>query len=369
MAAAISGKWKDGVCLLRMSTTPRLALCRMASTVNKEKLKYIQDGPGLGDFIRDSPNDQPIVLKKNKPKRVRLPEWLKTEIPIGKNYTSIKDSLRSGKLATVCEEAKCPNMGECWGGKEGTATATIMILGDTCTRGCRFCSVKTAKRPPLPDPDEPYNTAQTIAGWKLDYIVLTSVDRDDMADGGANHFAETVRQIKKYSPSIYVECLTPDFAGDMSCVEEVAASGLDVYAHNIETVQSLQWFVRDPRANYKQSMEVLETVKSFDPKLITKSSIMVGFGEKEEEVVQTMKDLRAVGVDCLTIGQYMQPTRRHAKVKEYVHPDKFKAWEEIGNELGFAYTASGPLVRSSYRAGEFFLKNLLNSRKEDVLQS
>lgn len=323
----------------------------------------MKTGPGLSDFITSS-RDVPLVLKKEPGgARLRLPPWLKTKLPAGNEYATIKRSLRSGNLATVCEEAKCPNMSECWGGKEGTATATIMIMGDTCTRGCRFCSVKTAKRPPLPDPNEPENTALTIASWKLDYIVITSVDRDDMPDGGAKHFADTVRAVKRETPHMLIECLTPDFAGDHACVREVAKSGLDVYAHNIETVQSLQWFVRDPRANYKQSMGVLESVKSFVPSLVTKSSIMVGFGESSEEVVQTMKDLRTVGVDCLTIGQYMQPTRRHAKVKEYVHPDRFKEWEEIGNELGFAYTASGPLVRSSYKAGEFFLANLVRDRK------
>lgn len=210
---------------------------------------------------------------------------------------------------------------------------------------------------------EPINTAKAIASWNLNYIVLTSVDRDDMPDGGSSHFAKTVEEIKRLNPEILVECLTPDFAGDMDCVSTVAKSGLDVYAHNIETVESLQWFVRDPRANYKQSMDVLQYVKNnFD--LLTKSSIMVGFGESFDEVVDTMKDLRKVGVDCLTIGQYMQPTKGHAKVKEYVHPDKFKAWEELGKELGFAYTASGPLVRSSYKAGEYFIENLLKERKK-----
>lgn len=210
---------------------------------------------------------------------------------------------------------------------------------------------------------EPLNTAKAIASWNLNYIVLTSVDRDDMADGGADHFAQTVEEIKRLNPTLLVECLTPDFAGDMECVSRVAESGLDVYAHNIETVESLQWFVRDPRANYKQSMAVLKHVKTKFPTILTKSSIMVGFGEKPEEVAQTMKDLREIDVDCFTIGQYMQPTKRHAKVQEYVHPKQFKEWEELGKELGFGYTASGPLVRSSYKAGEYFIENLLQSRK------
>jgi len=212
---------------------------------------------------------------------------------------------------------------------------------------------------------EPINTAKAIATWNLNYIVITSVDRDDMPDGGAAHFAETVCQVKVHNPELLVECLTPDFAGDMECVSTVAKSGLDVFAHNIETVESLQWFVRDPRANYKQSMAVLKYVKDNYPKILTKSSIMVGFGETNEEVIKTMENLRENGVDCLTLGQYMQPTKGHAKVKEYVHPDRFKEWEEIGNKLGFSYTASGPLVRSSYKAGEYFIENLLKERKAD----
>jgi len=336
---------------------------RYSSTViPEEKKEYIKAGPSLQDFISESVSQEGLIRKPGG-KRLKLPPWLKTEIPIGKNYSQLKGTLRTLKLATVCEEAKCPNIGECWGGKEGTATATIMILGDTCTRGCRFCSVKTSRRPPPPDPMEPVNTAKAIASWNLNYIVLTSVDRDDMPDGGAEHFAQTVKEIKKYTPEMLVECLTPDFAGDTDCITKVAESGLDVYAHNIETVKSLQWFVRDPRANYKQSMGVLEHVKLNFPKTLTKSSIMVGFGEKPEEVVETMKDLRSVGVDCLTIGQYMQPTTRHAKVQEYVHPKMFKEWEVLGAELGFAYTASGPLVRSSYRAGEYFIENLLKDRR------
>jgi lipoic acid synthetase len=191
----------------------------------------------------------------------------------------------------------------------------------------------------------------------------------DLSDGGAEHFAETVRQIKLRSPSILVECLTPDFQGDVDCISKVAVSGLDVYAHNIETVQDLQWLVRDPRANYRQSLSVLETAKEAKPNLITKSSIMLGVGETDQQVLQTLKDLRSSGVDCVTLGQYMQPTKWHLKVKEYVTPEKFKFWEEIGGKLGFLYTASGPLVRSSYKAGEFFLKSILNERRTQRINS
>ncbi len=270
----------------------------------------------------------------------------------------------------MCEEARCPNIGECWGGgQHSTATATIMLLGDTCTRGCRFCSVKTSKAPPLPDPNEPFNTAKAISDWGLDYVVLTSVDRDDLTDGGSQHFAQTVIELKRLSPSLMIECLTPDFRGDMNAVKTVAISGLDVYAHNIETVEEFQRFVRDPRANYKQSINVLKHAKSVSKEIngesvMTKTSIMLGFGETDDQIKRVMNDLREADVDCVTLGQYMQPTKKHLKVVEYVTPQKFKQWEEYGNELGFAYTASGPLVRSSYKAGEFFIKNLLQKRKQ-----
>jgi len=350
--------------LQRLLVFPKHSILRhgtctfMYSTKTGSHKKSLKDGPDLHEFIENED-----LVRQPRGKRLRLPPWLKTEIPSGENYAKLKKTLRSLNLATVCEEAKCPNIGECWGGKEGTATATIMILGDTCTRGCRFCSVKTARRPPPPDPNEPVNTAKAIASWNLNYIVITSVDRDDLPDGGAGHFAEVVKQVKFHNPDLLVECLTPDFAGNFDHVSQVAQSGLDVFAHNIETVESLTWFVRDPRATYKQSMNVLKHVKGAHPNILTKSSIMVGFGETNEEVIKTMEDLRNAGVDCLTIGQYMQPTKGHAKVKEFVHPSRFEEWEEIGNKLGFAYTASGPLVRSSYKAGEFFIENLLKNRK------
>ncbi|KNC81097.1 lipoyl synthase, mitochondrial [Sphaeroforma arctica JP610] len=295
--------------------------------------------------------------------RERLPKWLKTEIPTGQSFDSIKKKLRTGKLATVCEEARCPNIGECWGGGKGTATATIMIMGDTCTRGCRFCSVKTSQAPAALDPLEPLNTAETVKGWGLDYIVLTSVDRDDLPDGGSVHFAEVVKELKRSVPNILVECLTPDFQGNLEHVHNVASSGLDVYAHNIETIERLTPRVRDRRAKYRQSLEVLHSVKKNNPRLVTKTSIMLGLGETDEEVLQTLKDLRAIDVDAVTFGQYMQPTKKHMKVKEYVTPEKFDYWGKKGDELGFLYTASGPLVRSSYKAGEFYLKSIAQKRQ------
>lgn len=303
--------------------------------------------------------------------RLKLPPWLKRDIPKGSNYHKLKNDLRELKLSTVCEEAKCPNIGECWGGGENqTATATIMLMGDTCTRACKFCSVKTAKKPPKLDPEEPSRVAKAIGSWGLDYVVLTAVDRDDLADGGANHFAETVRHLKRSHPQIMVECLTGDYGGQMDMVEIVALSGLDVFAHNIETTEAFTPFVRDLRAGYKQSLQVLENAKKYcfknsNRELITKSSIMLGFGETDEEVKQTMKDLRCANVDCLTLGQYMQPTKRHLKVKEYVTPEKFEEWREYGDQLGFLYTASGPLVRSSYKAGEYLLKKLVKSRQKN----
>ena len=275
------------------------------------------------------------------------------------------------KLATVCEEAKCPNIGECWGGGSGpeedrVATATVMLMGDTCTRGCRFCSVKTSRNPSGLDPEEPQNTAEAVRDWGLDYVVLTSVDRDDVPDGGADHIATTIERLKAETPGLMVECLTPDFQGNRADIERVALSGLDVYAHNIETVERLQRRVRDPRANYSQTLGVLEWAKAAQPKLVTKTSIMLGLGETPQEIRQTMLDLRGVGVDILTLGQYLRPTKRHMKVEAYVTPEAFEEYKLMGEELGFAFVASGPMVRSSYRAGELFVKNVLKSRMSDL---
>lgn len=294
----------------------------------------------------------------------RLPPWLKVEIPRGKQYTEMTKQLKDLKLATVCQEAKCPNIGECWNTSEGRpATATIMILGEECTRGCRFCSVRTSKRPAPPDPNEPAHVAKAIESWESGYIVITAVDRDDLPDGGASHFADVVRAIKTTNPNILVETLVGDFQGKVQDVEAVVDSGMEVFAHNIETVKDLHWLVRDPRAHYQQTLDVLKHAKVHKPEIVTKTSIMLGFGETDEEVMQTLKDLRAHDVDCVTLGQYMQPTRRHLKVKEYVTPEKFKYWQKIGDELGFLYTASGPLVRSSYKAGEFFMAKIAREKK------
>jgi len=264
----------------------------------------------------------------------------------------------------VCEEARCPNISDCWGGSDkSAATATIMLMGDTCTRGCRFCSVKTSKAPPPLDPHEPENTAEALARWGLGYVVLTSVDRDDLADGGARHFAETIMKIKQKKSEMLVEALTGDYAGDLDMVAMVARSGLDVYAHNVETVEDLTPMVRDRRAKFRQSLAVLEAAKKTVPTLITKTSIMLGLGETEEQLWATLRELRNVDVDVVTFGQYMQPTKRHMKVEEYITPEKFELWRQRALDLGFLYCASGPLVRSSYKAGEAFIENVLKKRR------
>ncbi|BDA46798.1 Lipoyl synthase, chloroplastic [Coccomyxa sp. Obi] len=289
------------------------------------------------------------------------PGWLRQRAPQGERYEYLNDSLRTLKLHTVCEEAQCPNVGECWNGSTGTAT--IMLLGDTCTRGCQFCAVNTARTPAPADDDEPENTAKAIAEWGVGYVVLTSVDRDDIPDGGAEHFARTVRTLKALRPDILVECLTPDFRGDLAAVRHLAASGLDVYAHNVETVDRLQRRVRDARAGYVQSLEVLRAAKECG--VYTKSSIMLGLGETDDEVIDTMLDLRDAGVDILTFGQYLQPTPKHLEVTEFVTPEKFEHWRKYGEEVvGFRYVASGPLVRSSYRAGEFFIEAMIKGDAE-----
>ncbi|KAF9598869.1 hypothetical protein IFM89_032723 [Coptis chinensis] len=422
--------------------------------VGAEAVDYTYPGGGMGVHTGRDPN-------------VKKPAWLRQKAPQGERFSEVKESLSKLKLNTVCEEAQCPNIGECWnGGGDGIATATIMLLGDTCTRGCRFCAVKTSRNPSPPDPMEPENTAKAIASWGVDYIVLTSVDRDDLPDGGSGHFACTVEAMKSLSPDIMVECLTSDFRGDLNAVTSLVHSGLDVFAHNVETVKRLQRIVRDPRAGkfmyntkqftsfydpdfifqecedqgflggiyrtqfshkmfqawgeeigtststrldryltgqdlvtfenwmddrylnitvvyslqmmtkvcvsgsgnrpilyrYEQSLSVLKHAKLCKEGMITKTSIMLGLGESDEEVKEAMADLRAIDVDILTLGQYLQPTPLHLTVKEYVTPEKFTFWKDYGESIGFRYVASGPLVRSSYRAGELFVKTMVREK-------
>jgi len=268
--------------------------------------------------------------------------------------------LRSHGLHTVCEEARCPNLHECWGG----GTATIMLLGGVCTRGCRFCAVTSGHPRGWLDPLEPWKVARVLEEWNLDYVVLTSVARDDLPDGGAAHFARTVHVIKQRIPRMLVEVLIPDFQGDREALREVVEARPDVIGHNVETVERLTPKVRDRRAHYEQSLQVLKAVKELDPTRYTKSSLMLGLGETEGEVLQTMKDLRAVGVDFLTLGQYLQPTKKHLPVERYLPPEEFERYRRMGEELGFLYVAAGPLVRSSYRAGEFFLRSLIRGRAQ-----
>lgn len=297
---------------------------------------------------------------------VRKPDWLKVRAPSGENYGQIKNMLGELKLATVCQEARCPNMGECWAG----GTATIMIMGDTCTRGCKFCNVKTGNPKGILDPLEPEKVAYSISQMNLKYVVVTSVDRDDLPDQGSGHFARTIRTMKKLDPALLIEVLTPDFRGDLSLVEKLVEAEPDVFAHNVETVERLQKTVRDPRAGYSQSLSVLKSVKSFDVSRFTKTSLMLGLGETDEEILQTLKDLREIQCDVVTFGQYLQPTPRHLPVIEYVTPEKFKYWQTTAESLGFLYVASGPLVRSSYRAGEFFMEAMIKkSRKENYVDS
>ncbi len=296
--------------------------------------------------------------------RSRKPEWLKMRPPSGERFTEIKQTLRDHDLHTVCEEASCPNMGECWSGADGSAgTATFMLMGDRCSRGCNFCDVQTGGMETL-DEDEPENVASAVTEIGLDYVVLTSVDRDDLEDQGAGHFAQTIREIKRRDPETLVEVLIPDFQGEPELVQKIIDAEPDVIAHNIETVERLQWPVRDRRAGYEQSLSVLEQAAR-ESDAYTKTSVMLGVGEYHHEVYQTMRDLRSVGTDIVTFGQYLQPSRSHLEVSDFVHPDVFDTYQQIAEEeLDFLYCASGPMVRSSYRAGELFVESVL--RGEDA---
>ena len=281
--------------------------------------------------------------------------------PTGDNYEKIKHILRDHNLHTVCEEANCPNVAECWGG----GTATFMLMGDTCSRGCRFCMVKSGNPHGALDAFEPIKVAKTIADLGLRYVVITSVDRDDLPDGGAGHFAATIKAIKQYNPDVIAEVLIPDFQGKIDQVRMVVEAGPEVVAHNIETTEPLTPKVRDSRATYRQSLDVLKAIKELNPTIRSKSSIMLGLGEIESDLVRTMRDLRDMDVDILTLGQYLRPTKGHIPVSEYVSPDLFQHYRQVAEQLGFLYVAAGPFVRSSYRAGEFFLEALIRQNERD----
>ena len=297
-------------------------------------------------------------IKRNANERVpseRKPPWLRVKVGGGENYRKVKQTVTEHKLATVCEESHCPNIGECW----NHGTATIMLMGAVCTRACRFCAVDTGNPQGRLDANEPAHAAESVALMELRYVVLTSVDRDDLADGGAAHYAACVRAIRARNPETAVEALTPDFSGDRAAVATVVNSGLQVFAQNVETVERLTHTVRDPRAGYQQTLNVLQAAKQINPQVLTKSSLMVGLGETEEEVRQAMRDLRAHQVDLVTLGQYLRPTKNHLPVEEWVTPEKFERYREFGLSLGFTEVAAGPLVRSSYRADRIFAGNNL----------
>jgi lipoic acid synthetase len=292
--------------------------------------------------------------------RAPKPPWLKVPLPGGEGYSRLKRLTRELRLHTVCEEARCPNVGV--GGRGDHATMTIMVLGDECTRRCRFCAVKTVERAAPPDPDEPEHVGRAVGEMGLDYVVLTSVDRDDLHDGGAGHYAACVRSIRARAPRTVVETLIPDYAG--ADLAALMAARPDVLAHNVEVVDRLQRRIRDPRCSFERSLDTLREAKALDPAVFTKSSLMVGLGERPEEVSGALRRLREAGVDFLTVGQYLRPSPRHAPVIEYLTPERFDAIEREGRALGFAYVASGPLVRSSYKAGEFFAARLVRERRE-----
>lgn len=280
----------------------------------------------------------------------RLPEWLTIRLPRPDTIKEVEGMMRAKSLHTVCESARCPNLPECWSKK----TATFMILGDTCTRSCGFCAIKVGRGETL-NPHEPTDVARVANDLGLKHIVVTSVARDDLADEGAAQFAKTIEELHRQNPDCIVEVLTPDFKAKKWCIKIVTDAHPEIYNHNIETIERLHTVVR-PQAKYSRTLEVLRTVKELDPSIYTKSGIMLGLGETREEVVETLQDLRAVGVDAVTIGQYLRPTMKHLPVVEYIHPDEFKEYEKIGEEMGFAFVASGPFIRSSYNAIEFSKK-------------
>jgi len=311
-----------------------------------DKYRTAQGFSAIKDGIKASANAEPIVPG-------RKPQWLRAPLPAGAGFDAVKSLVKEHRLATVCEEARCPNIGECW----NAGTATLMLMGEVCTRACRFCSVDTGNPRGWLDQEEPRNSAHTVNVLGLKYVVLTSVNRDDLDDGGAAHFAACVREIKQANPGTAVEALTPDFQGNLTDVETVVASGLDVFAQNVETVRRLTHPVRDPRAGYEQTLKVLAHAKVFAPRVLTKTSLMLGLGETEAELNQAMDDIRAAGVDILTLGQYLRPTLNHLAIERWVTPEEFERYRSWALAKGFLECVSGPLVRSSYRAERALERN------------
>lgn len=311
-----------------------------------QKYTTEQGFSAVKDGVKCNSSKEPVLPK---------PKWLRIVNKTSPKYQAVKELVRENRLATVCEEAKCPNIAECW----SHGTATIMLMGEVCTRACRFCAVDTGNPRGWLDSNEPENSAKTVEIMNLDYVVLTSVNRDDLKDGGASHYAQTIKAIKKRTPNVKVEALTPDFQGNFEDVKILLDSGVDVFAQNVETVERLTHPVRDNRAGYWQTIKVLAYAKQYNRSILTKTSLMLGLGETEDEIIKTMDDLRANSVDILTLGQYLRPTPNHLPVARYVSPEEFKRLRDIGLAKGFYEVASGPMVRSSYRADRVFKRDNL----------
>ena len=316
-------------------------------TIDSSPVGFVQPSP----IEPSSSGDGASRLKADTDPNRGKPTWLKVKAPGGAEYRRLKQTLRKLDLHTVCEEARCPNVGECW----SAGTATVMILGDMCTRGCRFCAVKTGNPRGAIDPREPEHVARALSELELKYAVLTMVDRDDLLDGGAEHVALTVRALKRRRPEMLVETLVGDFRGRHDAVQMVVDAAPDVFAHNLEVTRALTPRIRDARCSYDRSLDVLRHAKELAPERLTKSSLMVGLGERDDEVLGAMQDLRGARVDVVTIGQYLRPTPKHAPVERFVTPEQFAVFEREGRGMGFQFVASGPLVRSSYHAAEAFV--------------
>lgn len=299
-----------------------------------------------------------LPISKEVESLKKKPHWLKAKLPTKTEFKTMKKVLNKQNLHTVCEEAFCPNHAECW----ESGTATFLLMGSYCTRSCRFCDVETRNPHQQLDSEEPKKLAQTVNELGIKYAVLTSVTRDDLPDGGASHINRCILEVRRSNPNVLIEVLIPDLQGDLSALRKIIETKPNVLSHNIETTESLTSIVRDKRASFKQSIKVLENIKEIDPQILTKSSIMLGLGESEKDILNALKELKRVKVDIVTLGQYLQPSRRHLNVVDYIEPRKFEYWKKVALEMGFLYVASGPLVRSSYKAGEFYIKNYLEKK-------
>ena len=339
---------------MQNSNQPLTQFISKKSNPNSSGVKFIT--PQGFAAIKDGVKENSKKIKT----RDRKPSWLRISIDSNIAYKDVRQTVDQHRLSTVCEESHCPNMNECW----SNGTATIMLMGSVCTRACKFCSVDTGNPNGWLDKEEPANAAKSVQLMNLKYVVLTSVDRDDLVDGGSGHYADCIREIKKINPSTAIEALTPDFSGNLQSVATVVNSGLQVFAQNVETVERLTRKVRDPRAGYEQSLDVLDFAKKENSSILTKTSLMLGLGESEDEIKESMDDMRDRDVDILTLGQYLQPTKNHLPVERWVHPDQFAAYREYGLNLGFIEVAAGPMVRSSYRADRILEKNNLGLKEK-----